>query len=50
MEAKNNLKFVYFKKLNKGQIDEKELMSFFQAECLREYFIMEIEARKLKKS
>lgn len=47
-QSKNNLKFVYFKKLSRGEVDEKELMTFFRAECLKEYFMMEIEADKLK--
>lgn len=48
-QSKNTMKFVYFKKLSQGLVDEIELMSFFRAECLKEYFLMEIEADKIKK-
>ena len=46
--AKNKFDLVSFRLLEQGKKDEKELATYFQAECLREYFIMEIEARKLK--
>jgi hypothetical protein len=46
--AKNKFDLVSFRLLEQGKKDEKELASYFQAQCLREYFIMEIEARRLK--
>jgi hypothetical protein len=46
--AKNKFDIVSFRLLEQGKKDEKELAIFFQAECLREYFVMEIESIKLK--
>lgn len=46
--AKNKFDLVSFRLLEQGKKDEKELATYFQAECLREYFMMEIEFRKLK--